>query len=66
MRDIAATTYMGTTGTEKHLYQIRFIGGNIQRYKDDLTYIDRMEDVFNVRLDLFGGDVEKALKGQFK
>ena len=52
MRDKAADAYMSS--------------GNMAQYKDDLTYIDRIEDVFNVTLSVHDGNYEKALKGQFK
>ena len=35
--------------------------GDFQQFKDDLKHIDRIEDVFDVRLSLYDGNVEKAL-----
>jgi len=35
--------------------------GDFQQFKDDLKHIDRIEDVYDVRLKLYDGNVEKAL-----
>ena len=40
--------------------------GNIEQYKDDLKYIDRIEDVFDVRITIFNGDIKKALGKELK
>jgi len=40
-------------------------GGSIQQFKDDLRLIDQLEDVFDVRVSVFGTEAQ-AIKGTFK
>jgi len=39
---------------------------NISQYKEDMKRIDQLEDVFNVRLDVFDDDIDKALGKKLK
>ena len=39
--------------------------GDMERYKDDLKHIDRIEDVFDVRLFIFG-NTKDALGKEWK
>ena len=39
---------------------------NMSEYKEDMKRIDQLEDVFGVRLDIFEGDVNKALGKELK
>ena len=39
---------------------------NMSQYKEDMKRIDQLEDVFGVRLDIFEGDVNKALGKELK
>ena len=39
---------------------------NMSQYKEDMKRIDRLEDVFGVRLDVFDNDINKALGKELK
>ena len=39
---------------------------NMSQYKEDMKRIDQLEDVFNVRLDIFNSDIDKALGKKLK
>ena len=39
---------------------------NMSQYKEDMKRIDRLEDVFGVRLDVYDNDINKALGKELK
>ena len=39
---------------------------NMSQYKEDMKRIDRLEDVFEVRLSIFDNDINKALGKELK
>ena len=39
---------------------------NMSQYKEDMKRIDQLEDVFGVRLDIYDGDINKALGKELK
>ena len=39
---------------------------NMSQYKEDMKRIDQLEDGFNVRLDIFNSDIDKALGKKLK